>query len=328
MSWPADDVAMRAARSFGSALVLAAALSGSTAPGRPDNVPASVNHVSQTLPATWRWESYGRLDLGVPGDWGYGTAGRQWCGQRLGETPFVGRPGSLRMFGCAAKPGSQNPDTALSTGGEFVWFQEPLGGSDRDGVGTVDAPIRDGDRETFVETGVQVAIQAPPVLRARILATLRVADQDHNGCPADSPLANDPGWRPAGPAVTTLTGVTEVSACAYSQGNLASSQRIHGAPAVTAIAAVAAAPVGAGPNSPPSDCSLDEPATEDMILLKVASASGESRIVVRYGGCFHRGLDDGITPRRLTRAAVAPFITGPNRVTSFYGTELRAILTP
>jgi hypothetical protein len=70
----------------------------------------------------------------------------------------------------------------------------------------------------------------------------------------------------------------------------------------------------------------DEPTTDDKIVLQVSSRAGESRIVLRYGGCFHRGLDDGTTLRALTRAAVKPFMTGPNRVTVFNGETLASVL--
>lgn len=301
--------------------------SGPPAPAR------SVAGVS--LPAGWRWESFGPVEIGVPGDWGYGTSGRPWC-QQGAEGPFVGRPGAVSELGCAARGRTVgDPATLVDPGGTFVWFtwfrpdaDEPGAASELDAgatPGTVTYPRRIGDRDTLVVAGIEVAVQAPVDLGRRIRATLRVVDRDHNDCPVTSPFAANLAWRPAGPAVSSLTGVTAVSACSYSGGGLVSSTRLDGTAAVAAVRAVASAPAGGGPDSPVGNCASNAPVPGDLVL-RIRSAAGDSQVVPRYGGCLHRGLDDGTTVRTLTRAAVAPFVTGPNLVTGFTGVELAPIL--
>ncbi len=49
-----------------------------------------------------------------------------------------------------------------------------------------------------------------------------------------------------------------------------------------------------------------------MVVLLVESAAGPSRVHVRYSGCDHNGVDDEVSPRRLT-PALLPFSSGPNR---------------
>src|SRR5947209_6900926 len=64
------------------------------------------------LPAGWRWESYGGVQVGVPVDWGWGNGTQrlsQWCTATKDEIakPIVGRPGRVTLVGCpgATKPG-------------------------------------------------------------------------------------------------------------------------------------------------------------------------------------------------------------------------------
>lgn len=141
--------------------------------------------------------------------------------------------------------------------------------------------------------GTRVAVQAAEPVRRQILSTLTVLDQrDHNDCDLTSPSADNAEWRPTGPPVTELTDVKAVSACNYAGGALISSVRLHGPAAARAIAAVRKAPFGAGPTSPSEDCLPDDLTAVEHLILRVESASGPGSIVLRYGGCFHRGFDD------------------------------------
>ena len=54
-----------------------------------------------------------------------------------------------------------------------------------------------GDRTTVRRDGVEVIVQAAGDLRRRIVATIRGADPDRNGCPATHPVGKRPGWRPS-----------------------------------------------------------------------------------------------------------------------------------
>ncbi|MCE0536319.1 hypothetical protein LWF15_12445 [Kineosporia rhizophila] len=288
--------------------------------------------VVEQLPRGWRWETSGRVQLAVPRQWGYGTTNRQWCSRPKNEQPFVGRPGALTMLGCAEfNEQGQIGDTALGSGGQFVWFHvhedgETRAASERE---QLTSWVTEGDRVTFELAGQRIAIQAPAPLREEILETVRVVEVDENGCPVAAPFQNDQQWRPRGAAVTEMGEVRSVSACRYGGAQLASSVKVSGAKAARAIQAIAAAPKGGGPYTPAANCSQPEDlvAMEQIVLMVDAAESG--MIGLRWDGCRHRGLDDGTTVRRLTRAAVLPFVSGPNRITSWTGgSRMARILLP
>src|SRR5689334_8641462 len=56
------------------------------------------------LPAGWRWESYGGVQVGVPGDWGWDNQAirlEAWCIKPGNHPPAVARPGSgVPLIGC------------------------------------------------------------------------------------------------------------------------------------------------------------------------------------------------------------------------------------
>ena len=171
---------------------------------------------------------------------------------------------------------------------------------------------------------VAVQVQAAPGLREEILATVHRIEVDANGCPVRDEVTANPGLRPS-PAVglEDLTGVRSVAACVYDldmgdlkirarwiEGpSLSSSIRMTGAAATAALAGLAGAPAAGGQDRP-EGCLYKYGGT--MLVLLVDSAAGPSRIHIRYAGCDHNAVDDGVSPRRLT-AAVRPFVSGGNR---------------
>ncbi len=300
--------------------------------------PVETTEPVETLPAGWRWVSFGGVEVGVPGDWGWGVGGQrlsQWCiaTPRDRAQPIVGRPGPVTAVGCPVVHDGPDPGTLLENSGEVVSLDW-----------TLDEPTstHEGDRTTVVLGGVTVVVQAPAELREQIVATVRAVDsqRDAYGCPPSDPVWTDPGRRPD-PAVdvTTLTGVRAVSVCRYVVGDpaarvpgdrrpLLSSLRLTGAAAQDVVAAIAAAPPGGGPDNP-GDCTPDYSYGDDVMVLRIASDAGESTVHVRYSGCDHNGFDDGVTVRRLTREAMQPLLAGPNRLFSFSGRdEKRRILQP
>ncbi|GAB3270443.1 hypothetical protein [Kineosporia babensis] len=315
---------MRIALFAASCVVLALAGCGTTAPApaEPEATASPVRGATQEVPDDWRWETYGRVQLAVPGEWGYGTTERQWCTRSKKEKPFVGRPGALTMVGCSGTGGTegQAEDFSLSKGGQFVWF----GVSDRNRTSASEQEqltswVTTGDRITFEMAGERVAIQAPQALREQILDTVRLTENDQNGCPIEAPFAGDPDWRPSGPAVTELGKVKSVSACRYGGAQLGSSIKVKGKKAARAIKAIAEAPKGGGPKTPAANCMQPEDlvAMDQIVLLVEADKQGT--IGLRWDGCLHRGLDDGTAVRQLTRPAVRPFVTGPNRISAWTG---------
>lgn len=184
-------------------------------------------------------------------------------------------------------------------------------------------------------------MNAPADLRRQILATLHEVEVDANGCPMDLPASFEPGARPR-PArdVATLTDVRSVVACRYELGPLTemkgysmavplfSSLRLDGQAAQAAVAAIAAAPLGGGPDSP-GTCLPDFSYGSEMIVAHITSDQGESAVHIYYSGCDHNGFDDGFALRALTRDSVQPLVAAPNTPLTWGGPAAkRRILIP
>ena len=294
------------ARCLPVAVAVGLLVSGCSAP--PDRAApapsASAVPSEAGLPAGWRWESFGGVEVGVPAEWGWDNGSQrlqQYCVNRGGREPqpVVGRPGPTTMVLCA---GGARPTEVATTGTivAFEWTDQRGGIEHR------------GDRTTVRRNGVEVIVQAVGDLRRRIVATIRTADPDRNGCPATRPA----GARPADPVdVAALHDVAVVAACRYRIGGtyrLLSSLRLDGPDTVRALAA---APRGGGPDEPES-CSPEVSYGDEMLVLLL---DRRHEVVVRYSGCDHNGIDDGVTVRALTRAAVGPLLAGPNRPWEFAG---------
>jgi hypothetical protein len=281
------------------------------------------------LPAGWRWESYGGVEVGVPGDWGWGISTQaltQWCIAEAAHKPLVGRPGAATQVGCSTDDPEPPADTLVANTGPVVGF---------DRTTEADGTAHEGDRTTVRLRSVQVVVQVPADLRRRIVDTIRRSEVDSNGCPATHVISGKPQWRPGIAAEAgSLPAVSGVSVCKYQVGaspagtqpRLLSSARLEGATAAEAIRGVAQAPVGGGPNSP-ATCSEEVSYGDEVMVLRIRSAAAPAQLVVRYSGCDHNGFDDGVTVRRLTATAMAPFLTGPNRVHEFLGgSEMATIM--
>jgi hypothetical protein len=311
-------------------LSVVAASGCAAAPGSrtaaPSSVPGSIAQRKQhprALPAGWRWESYGGVEVGVPGDWGWDNGNQrigQWCASpqtaEADQIPAVGRPGGATLVGCGTDTpkGEPDPETLLKNTGPIVAFDRPE--KPKDGV------VKEGDRTTVGLNGIEVIVQTEPELRKKIVATVHAVTADINGCPTTDPVSRDPASRPS-PAVdvTKLRAVSAVAACKYvldhdaygSDPRLQGSLRLEGAKAARAVARIAAAAKGGGPNSP-ENCTVDSSYGDELIVLRVSSDKGESQVYLRYSSCDHNGFDDGRSVRRLDAKSVAPFIAGPNAV--------------
>ncbi|MDX6278452.1 MAG: hypothetical protein QOJ72_2580 [Nocardioidaceae bacterium] len=266
--------------------------------------------VSPTLPDGWRWESYRDVEVGVPADWGWGSSDQllgQWCvGNGKHPKPMVGRPGISTLVGCPpAKRGEADPETLISNTGMVVAFEDA----------TRKIP-RGGDRQIITYGDVTVVVQAPESLRTRIIATIHLVKIDHQGCPTSDPISWHFVRRPSQARdVARLRDVTALSVCRYG-GFLVSSLRYGGPRAARIVRQIAAAPKGGGPNTPET---CTEKYGDEVIVLRITSATGRSQIYARYSGCDHNGFDDGITVRTLTRAPMQALIAGPNAPTSWDG---------
>jgi len=63
-------------------------------------------------------------------------------------------------------------------------------------------------------------------------------------------------------------------------------------------------------------------------VLRVTSDKGESQVYLRYSSCDHNGFDDGRSVRRLDASSVAPFLTGPNAVSSGLDSATAKLIWP
>ncbi len=247
---------------------------------------ASTQADRPVLPDGWRWESFGGVAVGVPDDWGHGVAGEPWCLERRGHGPIVGRPGAIPTIACAGHS-KRGPDP-----GSLLKFARPHVDFHPKGPWV---PRSEGDTTTVGLEEVSVSVLAEKELRKRILATLHAVQRDHNDCPSDDPIASDPSRRPAGALdVTTLTGVTSVSACKYalpsgprpegaSHAPLLSSLRLTGPPAGDVVRAIAAAPAGGG-SARPQNCVPEVRYGEEVLVLHVIADQGAATIYARYSG--------------------------------------------
>jgi hypothetical protein len=296
---------------IGTLLVAVGSACTSTGSAAPGPSASSSGH-GPGLPAGWRWESYGGVEVGVPGDWGWDNGTQrllQWCIVKAAvkAKPAVGRPSYATLVGCP------DGDTVLANTGPVVAFNRT---TEADGV------VRKGDRTTVRLDSVEVVVQAAAELRPRIVETIRRGEIDSYGCPTTHAISGNPQWRPATPAnVASLKDVASASVCKYPLGDrlpgtqprLLSSVRLDGAAATEAIRGVATAPVGGGPDDPDS-CAEEWAYGDEAIVVRVRSSLGPAELVIRYSGCDHNGFDDGGAVRSLTAGALAPFIAGPHAV--------------
>lgn len=310
------------------AVVIAVALAvGACGQDHPPDVRAERTVASAdagpALPEGWRWEGLGGVLVGVPGEWAWGNSTQrigQWCIAEPPLTPMMGRPGGSTLVGCP-EGGDVDPSTLVENTGVVVELAPAL-----DGVGD----SAEGDQVVRRIGDVSVRVNAPADLRERILATVHRADVDAHGCAMSLPTA-DPADRPDPPRdVTSLSDVVSVAACRYpvpppdeessTEGPLSlfSSLLLEGDAAADAVAAIAAAPAGGGPDKPDS-CLPEWSYGDEFLVLQVESAEGASTLHVYYSGCDHNGIDDGVTVRTLTRGAVQPLIADANIPLSWSG---------
>ncbi|GIF47243.1 hypothetical protein DFJ67_7133 [Asanoa ferruginea] len=326
--------AMRRSAFIATAALLILSVSACASPadvGAPSD--AGPTGREPALPTGWRWESYSGVQVGVPGEWGWGSGSQrlgQWCIATKDEItrPIVGRPSATTLVGCPGRDDSTpRPDTLTANTGLVVGFDRTKDRSN--GV------EHEGDRTTVRLDGVLVIVQAPQALRERIVETIHPVRVDSFGCPATHPVGAKPDQRPAkAVSVASLRGVSAVSACKYQvadpdrpEPRLLSALRLDDSTAERAIREIAKAPLGGGPNNP-EECAQSVAYGDEGIVLLVRSAVGLTEIVLRYSGCDHNGFDDGVSVRSLTATSVAPFIAGPNAVLSSFGSAKLPILRP
>ncbi|HET9143620.1 hypothetical protein [Actinophytocola sp.] len=262
------------------------------------------------LPAGWRWEAYGGVEVQVPADWGHGTSNYPPCLNREKGRPHVGRPGMVPLVKCSGPP-----VPALQLRVPYLWFTGNTVSADR--VQTYDGGWVSQTR-TVAGTTFTV-FSDDPDLRARILGSARpAAGATDPACPADHPARINRDARPD-PGKPGLAPVESITICRYSlTGNgpaVLSTSRLTGAEAAAVSRAILAAPEGTGPDTP-ENCAAEHAAGDELVVLRIA---GGTEVVVRYSGCVGHGFDDGHTRRQLTADALRSILTGPHRPSTLIG---------
>jgi hypothetical protein len=312
-------------------LVAAAALALAIAIIGPESPATSVPQ----LPQGWRWESFGGVQVGIPGGWGWGNGDQrigQWCVDPQGaKPPIVGRPKGSTLVGCGA-PGAES---LIQNTGQIVAFQRTTPSA----VGQIagDSTSAEGDSLLIRRSGVDVTIIAEPALRRQIAGTVHLVDVDANGCPTRDPVSTNPTSRPTVvQSVQSLGEVQAVSVCQYpllpgptrrppetpapksepepttyvAPGpRLIASALLSGDEARTAVRGIDTTPTGSGPNRP-WNCIEQAQYGDEVIVLRISRARGDSQVYLRYHGCNHHGFDDGTTVHRLTVPSAAAFLVG------------------
>lgn len=263
------------------------------------------------VPADWRVESYGGVQVRVPPEWGWGGApftsdysGRSetmGCGvtamlmpgsrayERAPEgAPYVGRPVFMTDM-CDGSAPAERMDPSRAS----VWLGAPLT------PGRID--FGDGwVRETVDVGGVMVTVTSDDEdLRATVLASATRIAVDANECPTAAPPEVA-----AGPA--DLAGIRGMSVCAYSELErgaapvLLWSDRVGAPRAASYVDATRAARQGL-------DCDVSH--GWELVMLGIDTASGTrwDAVKVSCGRVVLAGEGGSAVSLPLTRGLVEPW---------------------
>ncbi|KPM51843.1 hypothetical protein ACG83_32630 [Frankia sp. R43] len=309
-----------------------------SAPGDHGTGDHGSGEVSEASEAGWRSESFRDMVVEVPVSWEPAPApGSDWCAAVEGRreafpvTPYVDSGGPYRAvmtIGCPG--GGEGPD--LHGGGvpreywsPHVWFAATpaAGGIEEVPDGRVSADgwtrlVRTvGSAKVFVLTDGAHLDDAE-----RIIASARRVTVDDHGCAASSPIQAGGFVRPGAPFdVARLDVVDTVAVCHYDLGSpvgspgLLASRELGGAEAAALLAAIRAAPVGGGPDTP-GTCVTDMWG-DTAIVLRLTAGGSAREAYVYFDWCFGNGIDDGTTLRALTTGNCAPLWSG--RITQSAG---------
>lgn len=145
---------------------------------------------------------------------------------------------------------------------------------------------------TSSERDVAVLLRGPDeAALLDIVDTIRLVDVDAAGCPSVLPVS--PSWdrpdRRQGVPGVEAGSVSRVSVCAYStfggdRQRLAASTLLDGAAADDLAGVLDAAPAGALPAPPETDCLRDD-TEEESVLLLLERAAGTTPVRVHHSGC-------------------------------------------
>lgn len=267
-------------------------------------VPAPSPAREAGLPAAqpgFRWESFRDVVVQVPQDWGYGFAPTSaWCiSEDWPAAPYVDLARGGGMVPAILCEGVMPADKLVA---HLVFSLPGAAPAER---------LADGWTYQTRELGsvaISVATDADgAALAEQILATATVVPVDHNGCQVSAPDAD------AGP-LSPLAGAPMV-VCLYDHETagspaLRASVALEGEAADKAWEAIAAAPVGGGPDATAATCSELPDATAAPVAFLLVDGRA---FRFDFSGCTGNGLDDPSpqgamreVTRELCRALLVP----------------------
>lgn len=243
------------------------------------------------IPDGWRSETYDGIEMAVPDSWRYGDLDQSCI--LPDDNPVYDRPG-----GFSTAVGCFGPQ------GYGVRFEEPRA-VDPDALRpdspSVDGkPVREFPEGSAVRTAtigmtMVLLVLKDAALADRVIATVHaVGATDANGCTS---TADVPGL---GKATTVPDVGGNVSVCRYSPDrgrHLEESELLSGADSAAARAALAAAPVGTGPDASRKNC-IDTPGLEEVVELRTTAGP---LAWVHFADCRGHGIDLGSSTRQLTK---------------------------
>ncbi|MBL7495605.1 hypothetical protein I6A84_35435 [Frankia sp. CNm7] len=303
------------------------------ADGDDETVRPEAARAVSDLPAPapqWRLESFLDAVVEVPASWGYAPApASDWCAATeqprvFPEQPYVNTrgPGApVLMIACpptGAAPDLHGGDVPREHWAPHVWFAATpaAGGVEEVPDGRVSTEgwtrlVRTvGSAKVFVLTDDAHLGEAE-----RIIASARQSAVDQHGCAASSPIQAGRFVSPPAPFdLARLDTVDSVAVCHYDLSRpvgtpgLLASHELGGAGATALLAAIQAAPVGGGPDTP--DTCVTERWGDTGIVLRLTADGSSREAYVYYDWCFGNGIDDGTTRRALTPENCGPLWSG------------------
>lgn len=291
-----------------AALAVVALLGTITVVDRATSTPAGViSYPHTSVPATWRAESYGGVEVEVPETWGWGGAPfrSDLFAHRLGAcgadqaavqsdadhasyisqaTGFVGRP--VQMSDLCVAWGADG----VFPSGNALWFASPMPvGVEAVRTGTVAETRAIGDQHVTV-------FSHSSALRRQVLGTAHTVGVDANGCPSTGVQRPTPGRATVGSAEPT-----SMSVCVYSQDSGATALEWSGQVGAAAARAYVEA-VGAAAGTHAGACGTTP--TGQWVALGVHQRSDVRWDVVDIGCGQIRGDDAEVS---LAASVVRPW---------------------
>jgi DNA-directed RNA polymerase specialized sigma24 family protein len=255
---------------------------------------------------SWRWESWGGVQLQVPRGWGHEDL-TQWCVTRGPDGPAVDRP-ELRGSDAVCSLGDDGRPTY--TGGVLLRQERAGIRLSRADV----APYATTRIHTVGDVTITV-VDIDPAVGSAILASAEVVGRrDYNGCRPERTGPRPAAARRSGATVDDVAEVASVSVCRYAvvgwrQPTLVSSRRLDGAGARRLHRALLRAPeVAERPTA--SGCGREREFAV-LELWRRGATAGAVSVVVRYDACRVNGVHDGRTSRRLTTDVLRPVLVPP-----------------